>query len=284
VRDVGEFFGAAADAGATFLLLYACSAERAPRRVDLSTEREVTSPLDPRGASTGDPTNQSTPSEASVAAHRQEIKSRLSIAPDEQTRRQLLAELEKYPPLPSSSSRVIGQNSLGERATMEDALRWWPYRPVYSSVTGLRRAKTQTIIVSSEAGGRRGSAAWYGSQLAIFYTVRSDDIDTSDIYRLVNKGGVSISVQRLSPERYQAIEDRTAKVPPTGRAVVVRGRPGRLNDITRSSGSNVDIRNVEWTEPLPDGSVLWLSVKNSPLIYSDDETVAWIEELSESRL
>jgi len=167
--------------------------------------------------------------------------------------------------------------SEAEKVDWQKGLEWWPYRPLLQSIWLPREGYEEVLYAASEKGGTKGSCT-SRCNLMVLYQYPPATAETHSHFQLIESGSWDVhSIHYLAGD----------SVPFAGGAgtkpVTVRGRLARMLTMYKGENSNVDWRSVRWEDPLANGDFILWTVSNSPRLYTEDQTIEFIDRLIERR-
>ncbi|HVL82593.1 MAG TPA: hypothetical protein VM840_13465 [Actinomycetota bacterium] len=177
-----------------------------------------------------------------------------------------------------------------EAVTWEQALAWWPYRPLlrYNGPPKPGLDGSEAVFATSQKGGRKGDPRKEFSVLTVFWQVPGTDSSNSTYLAMVEAGGMAVSARFYPPS---IPFEKTAQ---GGKAVVVRGTNAWMTELRtdraeaekeswREYGSQ-DIRYIQWQEYLPrdSGTIDWL-VMTHATGWTERESVDAVNAMVEVR-
>jgi hypothetical protein len=178
-----------------------------------------------------------------------------------------------------------------QRITWEEALEWWPYRPL------LRHAQApkpefangrESLFATSKDGGTKGDPRKQFCTLTAFWEVPPYTSDVSDYLSIVANGGMAVTVRFYPPSL------PFEKGAQGGKPIVVRGTNAWMYELRSDKATadehewrfhgSADIRYVQWQEYLPrdGGTIDWLVLTHA-VTYSEQDTYAAINAMTEVR-
>ena len=162
-----------------------------------------------------------------------------------------------------------------EKVSWARALEWWPYSPVFRAGSLPTNGwEEQAVFAGSPQGGDKGNATRDFALFGVVYQYPSATVNNTDYYGIIDGGGFILQIHH-----YPAGDP--VPFAGEGKSIMVRGHVARMLTYTRSAGSNVDWRAVQWERASPSGGVIQWVIGNSPTMYTDSQTLDWINHLEE---
>ncbi|HVE91483.1 MAG TPA: hypothetical protein VNE62_04140 [Actinomycetota bacterium] len=185
-------------------------------------------------------------------------------------------------PLPTPAP--FAKEKVRERITLEQALEWWPHRPVLRVGTAPKPGGEEAWFATSKDGGRKGDPNKEYTILTLVLQYPPDTAETKTYYQITDAGGATISMRFFPP----GLPPKT----PGGKQVLVRNRPATMWELYKQPHpektawrefADQDIRAVNWSEALPNdrGHVDWI-VEMNPRLYSEEQTLEFVNSLVEA--
>lgn len=158
----------------------------------------------------------------------------------------------------------------------DEALGWWNH----GSLLGAPSAPNPTFKEAVYAlPGLRTSASTNRSAVLVVYQNPDATVESVSYWLFINAGGISIEVRyyadpSMVPYQKSVWKDKT---------VLVRGKAADLKVMRRTDGDGNDWRTVRWVETGRQGEKLLWEIGNHPDLYSDEQTISFIDGLLERR-
>lgn len=176
------------------------------------------------------------------------------------------------------SSAASGADEREELA-FEEALRWWPYRPLLRFDGSLEFGKpVEGIFSKSESGGTEADPSKESSTLVFLYQNPAARKQDNDFFSVLAAGGAAVwvtSIPATTPDQLRPT------VGDDDRIVEVRGRQAVSEEFWKRDGANADFRLIYWFEYQPDGTQLVWHLSGDPNDFSENDLIAWGNSLTE---
>lgn len=169
---------------------------------------------------------------------------------------------------------VADEPGTGKVANWEEALSWWPYRPVLRSVSFPGDMKEQLVRVPED----HRPIASEGAALHSYYVKPPKTVENTNYWGLMESGALSSSVTYYP----RGDEAPPLQVPyRSERKIQVRGHEAVLIEMRKGDQGNRNWRQIIWNIAGPGGSTLHYQIGTDPTIWSEEATVGFVERMEE---
>lgn len=166
-----------------------------------------------------------------------------------------------------------------QELSLEEALQWWPYRPLLRFDGSLGFGEpVEAIFAKSDSGGSESDPSKESSTLLFLYKNPGAVQKGHDFFSVQAAGGAAVWVTSIPA----SVPDQLrATVADDDRIVEVRRRPAVSEEFWKREGANADFRLIYWFDYQPDGTQLVWHLSGDPNHFSENDLIAWGNSLIE---
>ena len=162
------------------------------------------------------------------------------------------------------------RNAESKRVSWEEAHDWWDHRELLQG----KLAEATEVIYALP--GKKTSSLGSNSAVVAFYQ-KGARVDEHSYWRFVDEGGIEVRVTHYAPG---SVVPYAAPIW-ADKQVRVRGHLADLLELRRSEGDGNNWRTIRWRIQQSNGSTLLWQIGNHPNLYSEQQTIDFIERLRE---